>query len=162
MIKKIYLDMDGVLTDFEKRFAEKFGYPAMAVRDRKNFSVEWPQFIEDKEFETLDWHPGGQELLTFIRKQTHITVEMLSSSGGVKHHDEVKRQKKVWLKKYGIAYKPNIVPGRAHKAKYAEPDVVLIDDTEPIITSFNAAGGIGILHKDASVTIKTLENLLNK
>jgi FMN phosphatase YigB (HAD superfamily) len=160
MIKKIYLDMDGVLTDFEKRFAEKFGYPAMAVRDRKNFSIEWPQFIADKEFETLEWFPGGQQLLSFIREHNHITVEMLTSSGGVKHHEEVKEQKKIWLKKMGITYKPHVVPGRKHKAKYAEPDVVLIDDTKDIIDSFNAAGGIGILHRNVDDTINTLKELL--
>ncbi len=162
MIKKIYLDMDGVLTDFEGRFAKKFGYPAMAVRDRKNFSKEWPEFIEDKEFETLDWNPGGEELLKFIRSNPEIPVEMLTSSGGMKHHNEVARQKKIWLKKMGIAYKPNVVPGRKFKAEYAGEGIVLIDDTEEIIHSFNKAGGIGILHKDVKETVETLVSLLNK
>ena len=161
-IEKIYLDMDGVLTDFEGRFADKFGYPAMSVRDRKNFSKEWPQFIADKEFETLEWHPGGQKLLEFIREYREIPVEMLTSSGGHKHHNEVARQKKVWLKKWGIAYKPNVVPGRKYKSEYAEPGVVLIDDTEEIINAFNAAGGIGIHHKNIEETLETLDFLLNK
>jgi len=162
MIKKIYLDMDGVLTDFEGRFAKKFGYPAMSVRDRKNFSKEWPQFIADKEFETLEWHSGGEQLLEFIRKHPEIPVEMLTSSGGQKHHNEVARQKKVWLKKMGIAYKPNVVPGRKYKAEYADEGVVLIDDTEEIINSFNSAGGIGIHHTDVNITVKKLQSLLNK
>ena len=153
--------MDGVLTDFEKRFADKFGYPAMAVRDRKNFSNEWPQFIEDKEFETLDWFPGAQELLVYLRDRPHIQVEMLTSSGGHRYHDEVANQKKVWLKKMGIVYKPNVVPGRKYKSDYAKSNVVLIDDTEQIIKDFNASGGIGILHRDVQVTLKTLDNLLN-
>jgi len=160
-ISKIYLDMDGVLCDFEERFAQKFGYPSMAVRDRKNFSVEWPQFIADKEFETLNWFPGAKQLLEFIRKQP-VEVEMLSSSGGLTHHEEVKRQKKVWLKKHNIAYKPNIVPGRKKKIEYAKPDVILIDDTQDIIRDFNAAGGIGILHKDAGETIEKLKVLFSK
>ena len=142
--------------------AHKFGYPAMSVRDRKNFSTEWPKFIEDKEFETLEWHPGGQELLKYIRQFPDITVEMLTSSGGHKHHNEVARQKKVWLKKMGIAYKPNVVPGRKYKAEYAKPGVVLIDDTEEIIDTFNKSGGIGILHKNIDETLETLDFLLNK
>lgn len=162
MIKKIYLDMDGVLTDFEGRFAKKFGYPAMSVRDRKNFSQEWPEFIQDKEFETLEWISGGEELLKFIRKFPEIPVEMLTSSGGQKYHNEVTRQKKVWLKKMGIAYKPNVVPGRKFKAEYAAEGFVLIDDVEEIINSFNAAGGIGIHHTDVNITVKMLESLLNK
>lgn len=153
--------MDGVLTDFEKRFADKFGYPAMAVRDRKNFSTEWPQFIEDKEFETLDWFPGGQELLRYLKDRPHIPVEMLTSSGGHKHHEEVSRQKVIWLKKMGISYKPNVVPGRKYKSDFAKPSVILIDDTEQIITDFNKNNGIGILHRDVKKTIEVLDSLLN-
>ena len=33
MIKKIYLDMDGVLTDFEGRFAKKFGCEVTSDED---------------------------------------------------------------------------------------------------------------------------------
>ena len=154
--------MDGVLTDLEGRFAKKFGYPAMSVRDRKNFSQEWPEFIQDKEFETLEWISGGEELLKFIRKFPEIPVEMLTSSGGQKYHNEVTRQKKVWLKKMGIAYKPNVVPGRKYKAEYAAEGFVLIDDVEEIINSFNAAGGIGIHHTDVNITVQTLQRLLNK
>ena len=160
MIEKIYLDMDGVLTNFESRWAELFGGPAQVVRDRKNFNNEWPQFVEKGAFETLDWFPGGQELLKYIQSK-NVTVEILSSSGGVKFHFEVVEQKDFWLRTHGIFYKINIVPGRKFKAEYAKPNVVLIDDTKEIIDSFNAAGGIGILHRDVNITIEKLESLLN-
>lgn len=158
---KIYLDMDGVICNFHKRFVELYGEEALGFRDRKNFTVYWPDFIEKKQFEDLDWFPGGQELLKFL-KDKNVEIEILSSSGGEKFHTQVEEQKKVWLKKQGIAYKPNIVPGRKHKAKYATPETILIDDTDDVIESFNAAGGIGILHKDAAETIQRLESLLNK
>ncbi len=159
----VYLDMDGVLTNFEERFAEKFGYPSMAVRNRKHFSTEWPQFIADKEFETLPWHKGGKMLLDFVMKHPNITrLEILSSSGGHDHHDEVARQKGVWLEKENIFFPRNIVPGRRFKADYARANTVLIDDTKDIIDSFNKAGGIGIHHKDVGETIETLEILLAK
>jgi hypothetical protein len=161
MIKKIYLDMDGVLSDFEKQFKSCYGVESLKKRDRKLWSEDWPDFIKNEQFEVLPKFPGCDELLTFIRKHPEIEVEILTSSGGIKFHEEVKKQKKVWLKKYGISYKPHVVPGRKHKKEYAKPDVVLIDDTEDVITSFNKAGGIGILHKDVKETIKTLETLLN-
>jgi hypothetical protein len=122
---------------------------------------ERSEAIKNEQFEVLPKFPGCDELLTFIRKHPEIEVEILTSSGGIKFHEEVKKQKKVWLKKYGISYKPHVVPGRKHKKEYAKPDVVLIDDTEDVIASFNKAGGIGILHKDVKETIKTLETLLN-
>jgi len=160
VIEKLYLDMDGVLTSFETRWAEIFGSPAQAVRSRKNFIDEWPEFVARKEFETLDWFPGAQELLKYV-ETLNVPVEILSSSGGSRFHFEVSEQKEFWLKSKGISYKKNIVPGRRFKAQYAKPNVVLIDDTEEIVKSFNETGGIGILHRDAKETIKTLETLLN-
>jgi hypothetical protein len=90
-----------------------------------------------------------------------IPVEILSSSGGHKHHDEVKRQKKVWLKRHHIDFTANIVPGRKLKATYAKSDIILIDDTEDVIDDFNMAGGIGILHKDTAKTIKIVQSILD-
>ncbi len=91
-----------------------------------------------------------------------VPVEILSSSGGRMHHEEVKRQKKVWLKSHGIDFKANIVPGRHLKADYAKSDIILIDDTTDVIDDFNTAGGIGILHKDTAKTIKTVQSVLDE
>jgi hypothetical protein len=160
-VTKLYLDMDGVLCDFEKRFTELYGKDALGARDRKNFTTNWPNFIMDGNFESLEWFPGGKELLDFIQNETDWEVEILSSSGGERFHSEVAAQKVVWLCDKGIPYKANIVPGRKHKTAYATPETILIDDTEDIIVNFNAAGGLGILHKDANETLAKLRTLLD-
>ena len=152
--------MDGVLCNFEKRFTELYGKDALGSRDRKNFTTNWPNFIMDGNFESLEWFPGGKELLDFIQNETDWEVEILSSSGGEKFHSEVAAQKVVWLCDNGIPYKANIVPGRKHKTAYATPETILIDDTEDIIVNFNAAGGLGILHKDINETLAKLRTLL--
>lgn len=152
--------MDGVLCNFEKRFTELYGKDALGARDRKNFTTNWPNFIMDGNFESLEWFPGGKELLDFIQNETDWEVEILSSSGGEKFHSEVAAQKVVWLCDNGIPYKANIVPGRKHKTAYATPETILIDDTEDIIVNFNAAGGLGILHKDINETLAKLRTLL--
>ncbi len=153
--------MDGVLCDFEKRFTELYGKDALGARDRKNFTTNWPNFIMNGNFENLEWFPGGKELLHFIQYATDWEVEILSSSGGEKFHSEVAAQKVVWLCNKGIPYKANIVPGRKHKTAYATPETILIDDTEDIIVNFNAAGGVGILHKDINETLAKLRTLLD-
>jgi hypothetical protein len=160
-VTKLYLDMDGVLCNFEKRFTELYGEDALGSRDRKNFTTNWPNFIMDGNFENLEWFPGGKELLDFIQNETDWEVEILSSSGGEKFHSEVAAQKVMWLCDKGIPYKANIVPGRKHKTAYATPETILIDDTEDIIVNFNAAGGLGILHKDANDTLAKLRTLLD-
>lgn len=161
MKKKIYLDLDGVLCDFEGRFAKLYGRDALNERERKQWSENWANFIERKEFEKLDWFPGGQELLKFIRQQD-VDVEILSSSGGVKFHDEVERQKKVWLKKHSIAYKANIVPGRRRKKEYANANTILIDDTDDVVEEFRQVGGQAILHRNVDDTKAKLKRLLEK
>jgi hypothetical protein len=160
-IDKIYLDMDGVLTDFEKSFRDNYGQDALAHRDRKLWTENWPDFILNKRgFESLPEFAGWNTLLEFIR-QYKVEVEILTSSGGEKYHREVAEQKTNWLKNHGITYKPNVVPGRKHKKDYATPSTILIDDTEDVIIAFNKAGGIGIHHKEVGKTIEKLKELLD-
>jgi hypothetical protein len=160
---KIYLDMDGVVANFEKRYIELFNESPGSSRDRKEFSNNWTKFIEGKNFETLDWWPGGPELITYLGKN-NLDVEILSSSGGNKYHDLVVEQKKNWIKTFNLPeqWKINIVAGRKKKAEFATPDSILIDDTLDVIEAFNKAGGIGIHHKDVGNTIMLLDILLDK
>jgi hypothetical protein len=160
MITKIYLDMDGVLCDFEKRYKKLFNESPEHTRRNKDWSENWTTFIETEQFKTLEWFPGGKTLLETVL-DTGIDVEILSSSGGKKYHSQVESHKKFWLMNNGISFKSNIVPGSAIKAKYANSSVVLIDDTDYVIEAFNKAGGYGILHKDVKDTVKKLNHILH-
>jgi len=159
MITKIYLDMDGVVADFERRYTEMFGKTPLEARDQKEFNPNWKEFIETEQFKYLDWYPGGQELLKFI-STLPVQVEMLTSSGGQKYHEKVAAQKVYWLVAKNIPYFANVVSGRKLKANYATPQTILVDDTEDVIQVFNRAGGHGILHKDVNVTIEKIKSLM--
>jgi hypothetical protein len=163
-IEKIYLDMDGVLCDFPKRYQEMFGYTAggegMAnARDRKEFSPNWHKFVETRQFATLDWFPGGKELIQYVNS-LGVRIEILSSSGGISHHSEVRDQKIEWLCNAGLNYPVNIVPGRAIKKFFSYQGNILIDDTADVIESFNERTGKAILHTSVEQTIIELEKLL--
>jgi len=159
MIEKLYLDMDGVLCNFERRYFELYGELPGSMRNRKEFSNHWEDFIMTKQFETLDMWPGAKKLILYAESLT-VPVEILTSSGGNKFHDKVAEQKMVWLKTKGIEFPCNVVSGRKNKANYATPKTILVDDTADVIQAFNAAGGIGILHKEAGNTLMMLEKLL--
>lgn len=163
---KIYVDMDGVLANFEKRYIELFreSPDSNGQRERKEFSKNWDIFIEGKHFETLDWWPGGPELITYLGRNVRIgDVEILSSSGGNKYHDQVEIQKKKWIETFNLPeWKVNVVAGRKKKAEFATPDSILIDDTLDVVQAFRAAGGIGIHHKDIGNTLMLLDIYLQK
>lgn len=159
-IKTIYLDMDGVLTDFEGRWQMLYGESPKETRARKNMSENWDNFVLTGQFATLPTFPGWEELLDAVRA-TGAHIEILSSSGGQKYHEQVTEQKKTWLKNHGIDVPVNIVSGRRLKAKYADASKLLIDDTSDVIMSFHEAGGYAIQHDSAPRTIKMMKGFFN-
>lgn len=162
-IKTLYLDLDGVVADFDRRWLDLFNETPGSSRNQKHFNPNWEQFIRGENFSTLDLFPGAEALIEYVRSiDQNVNVEILSSSGGKTFHNEVSIQKNEWLMKLDIHYTRNFVPGRSLKRNYATPDSILVDDTEDVIESFNKAGGIGILHKDAAVTIELLKGYMNE
>jgi phosphoglycolate phosphatase-like HAD superfamily hydrolase len=164
MIKTIYLDMDGVLANFDGRYRELFGQapPEKSVKSEET-SHHWDEFVQGKNYRTLDWNPGGEKLWRFIKYSVdheRITVKILSSTGGGKYHEEVAKQKQRWLADHGIHFRAIFVESKKLKAQYANPESILVDDRKEVITPFNKAGGHGILHTNTEETIKQLKSLI--
>lgn len=151
----LYLDMDGVLADFNKAYT-KFD---PQKEDRKKFRSA---VMEYKIFEDLDFMPDTQELLNHVSKLRGIDVQILTSMGT---HDpvqgmEAQRQKILWLNKKNIPYKVNFSRDKVEKSKWATPESILIDDSSGCIGPFAAKGGHGILHSHSSETIKILDSTI--
>lgn len=148
---KIYLDMDGVLANFNKKYAEVFNIdPALVEKHSYASAKNFEQFILGNNFLNLEFMPNATRLLEFV-DGLGVDVEILSSSGGALHHNEVEVQKKMWLNSKFLHYPVNIVPGGSKKAAFAAPDRVLIDDTPRVVEKFRAAGGLAILHDDNNI-----------
>lgn len=163
-MNKLFIDMDGVLTDFEKRYIELYDKSPKQSRKFKEFNPNWTDFVNNNNFANLEKFPGADDILNIanILSERGVTVEILSSSGGKKHHKTVKQQKLEWLKNNGINFKANIVAGRRLKSEYATHDAVLIDDTKDVIESFYDAGGLGILHTNSKITVNLLKFIFKK
>lgn len=159
MIDTIYIDMDGVIADFSKRYKEKFRVTPEETRNNKEFNSYFDKFISDGEFSTLDLMPDATELLNFV-SELDTPKEILSSTARPQNHGMIAPQKQMWLNKHNIHYKANFVPGKSLKYKYATSNSIIIDDTQSVIDDWNKAGGIGILHTDAISTIANLKMYL--
>jgi hypothetical protein len=152
----LYLDMDGVLANFDKTYK---AYDPTNLFDRKKFRSA---VMEYKIFEDLEFMPDAQQLLNYVSKLQNIDVQILTSMGTYDpiQGNEAKRQKNKWLDKHNIPYKSNFVRTKTEKAQYAKADSILVDDSTGCIDPFNRAGGNGILHKSANETIPLLDTII--
>ena len=151
----LYLDMDGVLANFEKRFKEIKSHHPDHIKFRDAVMLH-------RIFEDLEFMPDTQELLNHVSKLNKVNIEILTSMGtfDTQRGFEAKSQKIHWLNKHNIPYKANFVRTKTEKARYATPTSILIDDSIGCITPFNIAGGHGILHTKSSETIDILDNII--
>ena len=155
-ISCIYLDMDGVIADFVKRYKELYRMEPKEAEKSKKFDSFFDEFIATNQFATLDLMPDAMDAITYLRK-LNVPTQILSSTANEKRYDDISKQKMIWLQTHGITFTPNFVPGKKYKYKYAAPDKIIIDDTESVIEDWRKAGGIGILHKDWPTTLAILK-----
>ena len=151
----LFLDMDGVLCNFDKAY--RAIDPDKA--DRKKFR---DAVFTYKIFEDLEFMPDTQELLNYVSKLDGVTIEILTSMGtyDVQQGNEAKYQKLYWLKKHNLPYKANFVRAKQEKANFAHDRAILVDDSIGCIDPFNAKHGHGILHTKSSDTIQQLHDTI--
>jgi hypothetical protein len=152
----IYSDMDGVLSDFDKRFMEfSDGIPPGQYEQRKGKEEFW-KLIDDTVgvpfWAGMDWMSDGKEYWNYIEKYNPIILSAPSKK------EESKYGKRIWKKRNMPNNKMILVPAWKKK-EYANPTSILIDDRADNINQWEAAGGIGILHTDAASTIAKLKKL---
>lgn len=155
-ITKIYLDMDGVIADFDGRYKELYKIYPSEADTYKVFDGFFAQFIAEEQFAKLDLLPDAVELIEYL-KTLSIPTEILSSTSSERRDADIRKQKLEWLDKHGITFPVNLVPGKRFKKDYSNPNVLLIDDTSVNIDQWRKEGGIGILHTDTVTTINTLK-----
>ena len=155
---KIYLDMDGVITDFDKRFTDLAGMGPREYESSFGKDKFW-DFIDSKEkgggvgfWVGMPWMPGGPELYNRVSQYDHALLSSPSRS------ESSRIGKHQWKKKYTPSSKLILALAR-NKQNYADGNNILIDDRESNIRQWREAGGIGILYKSADQVNKELDKL---
>jgi hypothetical protein len=159
VIKTIYVDMDGVLCDFKKRFYELYkdvpevDYPSKG-KEKKEYKKRFDEFVKDGHFATLepmpDYIKASHFFWCFGEK---FSIKILSSSASEKYLEEISKQKESWLAEWEVTYPAIFVAGKKLKKEYATPDSLLIDDTLINVLEWRDRGGLAILHKTWAETL---------
>jgi hypothetical protein len=149
---KLFCDMDGVLVDFDRGYFELTGVRTN-VNEKSPKGFWAPISKAGKSFwSDLHWTKDGKELWNYIEKYnpTILSAPSLEHSSIVGKHE--------WIDKHlpGVHL---ILRSAKHKHELSGPNHILIDDKVSTIESWNAAGGIGILHTSAEETIEQLKAL---
>lgn len=163
-----FIDLDGVLANFSGKVAELMGFTLtegdeISTHPKFEKKQMW-KLIHNHDshtpfFYSLEEMSDAHELFDFILEYfDHDDIAILSASG----HTPVDapQQKRRWVRKHFGDYTSHIVAKSPDKAAYATPTAILIDDRDKSIDPWVAAGGIGILHKNAKDTIEQLKKLL--
>src|SRR5210317_1760952 len=159
-LPRIYLDMDGVLVDFEKQLVDTIKMPISdwMKLDRKK---RWDPVTARTDFwSTAPWNNEGKKLLDFVKKYNpHILSAYVEHS----HDPNCIPGKSHWARtNLGIGINRINLVKRVQKQNYAkvvgEP-AILIDDYKKNTDQFTQRGGIGILHTTTSNTINQLKKL---
>ena len=158
---KVYIDMDGVVSDFDGKLAEisdgRYGNDDTYTKGMMWTDIyRWDKHVEPY-FESLAKMKGADALVGFITSNFE-NVSFLSA-GGSTPKDNV-QQKKNWVAKNFPGMDVIVVGTSAQKAVYANPMSILIDDRDKSIDPWRRAGGFGILYKNNAQAIKELQKVL--
>jgi hypothetical protein len=169
----IFCDMDGVLVDFDEGYKELTGVTTQHA-DSQGKNEFWGLFrdsLRNKDISersywaNLDWMSDGKQLWDYIKDYNPYVLTAPSVNFDIPFEERYKMEnnqsmqgKTEWVQRL-----PNMrkiyFRSAARKADFAGPNKILIDDRKDTIDSWNANGGIGILHTSTANTIKQLQEL---
>lgn len=149
---KIYVDMDGVLTDFDAQFFKIF----KTTKKPKDDAAFWSMIDKGglKFWSEMPWINGSKKFWNYV-KQFNPTI----LSAPARSLPQSRQGKKIWVKRE-LGNTPLILKRAREKKVYANENSILIDDMVKNISDWRGAGGIGILFKSPSQAIKELGDIL--
>jgi len=157
---EIFVDMDGVVADFNKRFFDIADMLPSEFEEKYGKDKFW-DLIADYKKEFWSEIPMMWDAKALIDYVKQYPYQMLTAPSSKK---DSLIGKTIWMRMHTNKLfggdRPKVIFRKAdNKQEFAAPNKILIDDRAKTIDQWNAKGGIGILHTSAENTIKQLKKL---
>ena len=160
---KVYLDMDGVLADFDQRFRDISGMEPREFENKYGRKAFWNLIDEENKIKFWVGIPVMDGAAALVNAVKDYDYELLTSPSAKK---QSYLGKILWVKNHtGDVFpsKPRINFKRAKEKHEVKPQLsqtdILIDDREDTIGRWNAAGGTGIVYKSIGQVLSDLKKL---
>lgn len=154
-MKRVFLDLDGVMADFDAHFPATFGIDHRELPDETMWRMihTHPSYFLDM--------PLCEGAVDFFNDIFHLRPVILTACPR-SDYARVAAQKRAWVRKY-LSTEVLMLPvmGGANKPLFmhAAGDI-LIDDHKRNTRVWAEAGGVAILHRDFPTTLTELEAAL--
>lgn len=152
---KIYCDMDGVLTDFDRQFESLSGVDPSTYIEMYGKKRFWNLIDTGGEefWSEMNWTAGGRKLWKFLEPHSPVLLSTPSTD------PKSRTGKKKWVE-VNLDPSPKLLLS-FRKELYATPTSILIDDMDKNLIKWKEAGGIPIKCTKGEVekVIKKLVNL---
>jgi len=155
----IFVDLDGVLADFDRGYREEFGTDASKATD----NVDWKKVRARQGFyERLHPMPDALEMFGIIGDicDEYGLGDPTILTGVPASVPEAPENKIRWVHRHISRFVPVITCPSKNKSHFCERGDVLIDDWEKYRDLWIAKGGVFITHTDPASTISVLRYTL--
>ncbi len=162
---RVYVDMDGVLADFDRgvrKLCCMEPQPQNGKRDAKMDDLMWDAIRKvDHFYDKLELMPGAREMFDLIYRIFGDRCEILTGIPRPERGIVTAGEDKIaWTRRnLSESVKVNIVLRKEKLLFCKGADSVLIDDRVKTIREWKEAGGIGILHVSPDETIREMRDL---
>ena len=153
---RLFVDLDGVLADFDRGVYEATGRYPSQMSDREM----WPLVAKTSGFyDRLPWMPDGRALWEFVARYSPIICT------GLPRGNWAEPQKRQWCRRELGSEVPVVTCQSREKGQAiqefleANETAVLVDDRLKSQPSWVDLGGIFILHTSATESIRALRDL---
>ena len=151
--RRLFLDADGVLADFDEGARRLLGMPPPAYEAKHGRGAFWKRLAQAKDFYgTLPKMPDADVLFDAVK---HLKPTILT---GLPLGNWAAPQKVKWAAEHfpGV---PIITCMARDKHKHMKPGDVLVDDRENHRTAYEEAAVVFVHHKSAQETIRRLAEI---